>query len=357
MADPLLKDLLANPERLAEFLAKTLPDDAVTAANIADRLNLLHELDDDRLDLRDLLAGLEHTPLRQDERIAANEALQLAAAGQYKIYAIDARHHRVEPYEADWHGGDCQQVRVTLPQAPNQAKWIWTELGVVKPSDHLLFSVRQVASVYNAVYGRVPTIGRVDLITGARHLDIDRFAPLSIFLAYENASDELPSFYFLEAGSAQGNPEAIYTTEHMQASVHSPAGFSFTPFACANNWYTGGLRMDASGIEPATVFNSVAQLKDGQRHYFELTANYSLITSGSVEVKWPILAQIEASLRVFALAQGMDATVISPPALQDLLGDCARRIYEWVKQPPRSGPSNGYDGCLEASLEDHCGPT
>lgn len=351
MPNPLLKDLLSNPKKLAEVLAKTLPDQAVTTADIAARLNLLHEVDDPRLDLRELLKDIDYTPRSADERLRAYEALQVGAVGQHQLYSISARHHRVQPFEADWKGNDCQQVRVTLPQAPSEAASIWTALGVVKPSDHLLFSVKQVSVVYQSAYGRVPTIGRVDLITGARHLDIDRFAPISIFLAYENANDTRPSFYFLEAGSAQGNPEALYTTEHMEAQIHTYAGFAFTPFACDKNWYTGGLRMDQQGIEPAVVFNSVAQLRDGQRHYLELTAEYSVLPAESLTVKWPILAQIEASLRVFALAQGMDVTLFQPVELQNLLGDCARRIYQWITLPPSSGTANGYDGCLKPPVE------
>lgn len=341
MADPQLVSLLADPKRVTELLAKTLPDDKVTVEDVAARLSLLRELDDPRLELESILRELEHTPRADIEAQVAAEALQQAAKGQHTLYAITARHHRIEPYAADWYGKDCQQVRVTLPATLAEAEPIWTHLGVVKASDHLLFSVADVVAAYAKAYGTTPTVGRVDLITGARHLDIDRFAPISIFLAYEQPTDTLPCFYYLESGSAQGNPAAIYTSPGMDVDIHTQADFSFTPFACAQNWYTGGLIMN--GAEPATVVNSVAQLKDGQRSYLRLTAEYRVIEPGAVI--WPIRAQIEASLRVFALAQGMDVELFKPVALQHLLGDCARRIYEWAVEPPRSGPADGYDGC------------
>lgn len=163
-----------------------------------------------RLDLLELLKDMDYTPRSADERLRTYQALQVGAVGQHQLYSISARHHRVQPYETDWKGNDCQPARVTLPQAPSGAWGIWTALGVVKPSDHLLFSIKQVSVLYQSACGRVPTLDRVDLITGARHLDIDRFAPISIFLAYENADDTRPSFYSITLPPPRSGPVNDY---------------------------------------------------------------------------------------------------------------------------------------------------
>ncbi|MCA9685185.1 MAG: hypothetical protein KC457_23590, partial [Myxococcales bacterium] len=261
----------------------------------------------------------------------------------HTVYAIAARHHRVEPYEADWVGRECQAVRVSLPRSIADAEPIDTCLGVVKSADHLIFSVDQVQDSYLSAFGVYRKIRRVDLITGARHLDIDRFSPISIFLAYEHTDSPQPCYYFLEAGSAQGNPEALYPAPAMGEPIHTQAGFSFTPFACSSNWYSGNLIMNSAGTEPIKVLNSVAQMKNGQRHYLELTADYAVQESID-RVNPPVLAQVEAVLRVCALAQGMGAEVVDK-ALQDVLAECARLLYPWKVQPPRSGKPDGYDGC------------
>lgn len=340
MAQELLEALLSDPERVADLLARTLPDDSVTLEEVVARLSKLIDLQDPRLELDELREIIAGEPLAN---VGEEAKLQEEAKGEHTLYSISARHHRVEPYEADWHGKNCQQVRVTLPRTPAEARPIWTYLGVVKSADHLIFSVDQVIQTYLSAFRIYRPVERVDLITGARHFNIDRFAPISIFLAYERTSDTQPAYYFLEAGSAQGSPKALYPARGIGEGVETEAGFAFTPFACASNWYTGGLQMNGSKTEPASVVNAVAQEKDGQRHYLELSADYTVIEAPE-QVIWPIRAQIEAALRVFALAQGMDVELIEK-VLQDLLADCARRAYAWEVEPPRSGPSKGYDGC------------
>ena len=343
MADELLKALLSDPKRVAALLSRTLPDDQVSVADVAARLAKLAQIDDPRLELDEQLRAQLQAHGDQDRSEQAK--LQEAARGQHTLYSLSARHHRIEPYEADWCGKDCQQVRVTLPQTLDEAEPIWTYLGVVKAADHLLFSVDEMVQLYLSSFRIYRPVERVDLITGARHLDLDRFAPISIFLAYEKSSDTQPAYYMLESGSAQGNPEAIYPARELGDPVETQAGFAFTPFACASNWYTGGLQMNGSKTEPSSVLNSVNQVKDGQRNYLELRADYTVVEPPE-RVIWPLQAQIEASLRVFALAQGMDVELIEK-VVQDLLAACARKIYDWDVEPPRSGPSDGYDGCPE----------
>ncbi len=344
MSTKTIQELLADSSLLHELLRKALPDDTIDRADVERRLGLLWKLDDRRLGL-ERLGKQVHGELSAQQQEAL--AKQQSQVGKHTIYSIVARHHRVEPYEADWKGKDCQSVRVTLPQSKDPTDKIWTHLGVVKASDHLLFSIDEAVERHQSAFGSTPTVGRVDLITGARHLDIDRFSPISILLAYTKAEDASPAFYFLESGSAQGNPAALYCARDMDSDIHTPADFKFSPMACKTNWYTGGLSMDAQGAEPTQVYNTVAQDKDGSRTYLHLAADYTVVQPDAVT--WPISAQIEATLRVFALAEGMGGDVIGDGAIahevQEVLARCAREILDWDVEPPTSGTAEGYFGC------------
>lgn len=355
-----LEQLLDDPDELAKLVAKLLPDsrfDPDEPGELRERVEkllqarppkfggLLERLGEDEAERKarraERKAEREERRAKREQRRGEPPPLvrQRQLEGEHTLYLTRARHHRVAPYEADWTGDECQSVRVTLPQSPDAEAEIWTYLGVVKASDHLIFSVDEVVDAYQEAFGSRPSVARVDLITGARHLDLDRFSPISIFLAFASTEDSQPSFYFLEAGSAQGSPEALYPARAMAEGIHTTCDFSFTPFACKSNWYTGELSMSSDGTEPARIVNVVSQEKDGQRHYLTLTADYSVIEPGRVNL--PVAAQAEAVLRVCALAQGMGVAT----EIEELLGDCARETLEWAKQPPREGEADGYDGC------------
>lgn len=273
------------------------------------------------------------------EQFAAR--LQDEACGKHTIYALTVRHQRTKPFEADW-VGHCQSVRVTLPQTKDQAEAIWTHLGVVKPTDHLLFSVEEIVAGYAEKFGQQPTVARLDLVTGARHFDLDRFSPISVFLAYERADDEQASFYVYESGSAQGSPEVLYYAPDMSSMIDAEAGFQFTPFACNTNWYKGKLTMNRAKTEPSVVSISISQERDGQRHYLDITASYEVVEPG--RVVWPVALQIQAALRVFAIAQAMGCKL---DIWEWGLGQIGRSAFDWITVPPERGSSEGYSGCTK----------
>jgi hypothetical protein len=274
------------------------------------------------------------------EREAAQ--LQEAARGQHTLYSVTARHHRVKPFESDW-VGHTQAVRVTIPRSPSRpgggepAEPIWTHLGVVKAEDHLLFSVEEIVAGYAKQFGTVPKVERVDLITGARHYDLDRFAPLSVFLAYEHATDKQPSFYVYESGTALGKPAALYWAPTLGAKIVANAQFQFTPFSCPDDWYTGKLIMNRAKTEPSVLSVSISQTKDGARHYIDLTASYEVAEPG--KVVWPVAMQIQAALRVFAIAQGMGCKL---EVWEWTLGQVGRSAFDWIAEPPQRGKAEGY---------------
>ena len=236
---------------------------------------------------------------------------------------------------------------MTLPQTLSSAEPIWTYYGVVKAEDHLMFSVEEVVAGYEKKFGSQPKVERVDLITGARHHDLDRFAPLSVFLAYEHAEDTQASFYVYESGSAQGNPAVLYWAPTMGAKILANAGFQFTPFSNPDDWYTGKLIMNRKKTEPSILSVSISQTKDGARHYIDLTASYAIVEPG--KVVWPIALQIQAALRVFAIAQGMGCKL---EVWEWGLGQVGRSAYSWISEPPQRGRGEGYSDCSRRSILD-----
>src|SRR5690606_5746484 len=168
--------------------------------------------------------------------------------GRHEIYELRAKHWRSEPITAEF-TGECQAVRVTLPQKkPPADGFVGTWIGTVEVKDHLAFSIDEIQQWYTRAYGGSRPLARVDLITGARFRG-RRFSPVSIYLGYYDRLGE-PAFYFLEGGSAAGNPEAMYVARDLESTINTQAGFRFTPFACETNWYDGGLEMSADKTEP-----------------------------------------------------------------------------------------------------------
>lgn len=330
----LVEDLFNDIDKVRRLLQRAFPGTQPSEDEVRARR--------DKLRRADVGPGLERIHQDgaepNDAELAAADR-QESARGKHTIYTVTARHNRVKPFASDW-VGHTQSVRVTLPPTLTAAAPIWTHLGVVKADDHLMFSIAEVVSGYAATFGTEPTVARVDLITGARHYDLDRFAPLSVFLAYEHADDKHPSFYVYESGSAQGNPAVLYWAPQMGAKILAKAGFQFTPFSCADDWYTGKLIMNRANTEPSVLSISISQVKDGTRHYIDLTASYEVVEPG--KVVWPVAQQVQAALRVFAIAQAMGCKL---DVWEWGLGQVGRSAFDWIAEPPQRGTSEGYSGC------------
>jgi hypothetical protein len=341
----LVDELFDDVSKVSRLLRRAFPGTQPDEDEVRARRDKLRRAEVEpglaRLQRADLEPGnLEPT---EAEREAARR--QEEARGKHTIYAITVRHHRSKPFESDW-VGHCQSVRVTLPRAQAEAAPIWTHLGVVKPEDHLLFSIEEIVEGYAEHFGARPNVQRLELVTGARHYDLDRFSPISVFLAYERASDKQASFFVLESGSAQGNPAVLYYAPTMGATVLEQAGFQFTPFACKTNWYTGKLIMNRAKTEPSVLSIAIAQERDGKRHYLELTASFEVVEPG--KVVWPVALQIQAALRVFAIAQGMGCKL---ELWEWGLGQLGRSAFDWIAEPPPRGTPEGYSGCSKTSPE------
>ncbi len=324
--------LLRDPARLLALLQDVFPSacwDEDTMARAYQAAQISH---DPRLGP---IMGIDE--LAQSAARALEEQQNAPA---HTMYTIEAGHHRDQPYPSKFIE-ECQVVRVTLPPTDQEEHAIWTRLGVVKAQDHLLFSVEGFCTAYEKAFQQpAPPLERVDLITGGRHLDLARFSPVSIYLAYEKETDERPLFYFLESGSVTGRPEVLYFAKTMSDGIHAEAGFAFTPFACAANWYSGTLTMNEAGTEPAALLISVAQEKDGLRHYLDVSLTYQV--RDPQEVMSPGAQAIVAVLRVFALGLGLQ---FDQHVILSALGEWSRKHLPWAIVPPKTGSADGYLGC------------
>ncbi|HLT35940.1 MAG TPA: DUF1365 family protein [Enhygromyxa sp.] len=267
--------------------------------------------------------------------------------GQHEIYHLAAKHQRGEPIRSEF-TGKCQAVRVRLPrQKPPADAFIGTWVGTVEAKDHLVFSVEEVEQMYERVFNRERSLQRVDLITGARFRG-RRFSPVSIYLGYGSATGK-PDFYFLEGGSASGRPQAMYCARHLDDVINRKSGFRFTPFACADNWYEGGLALSQNKHEPACVYLSASQSHDGEHQYLRLTVTYDRDLEMR-RVIHPFELQVEAALRVLAIAEqaGCQLDRGQGRVLEHTLGPLVRALMPWDERPfghPTTAERARYCGC------------
>lgn len=277
-----------------------------------------------------------------------NDMQRRGARGRHTTYRLHATHSRSQPIEATF-TGECQSVRVSLPQSkPDPDSYIGTYIGRVEASDHLLFSIDEVRTAYQLRHGMPPAIERVDLITGARFMG-RRFSPVSCYMAYADANAPgNPTFFILEAGSATGKPKALYVARDMETVLHDQSAFAFTPLSCPANWYTGGLRVEPDG-HPSTMYLTSAQERDGSYQYFSLEVRYA-VERKQKRVISPLNLQIEAAMRVYAIAQqaGCELGIGRGGGMQPMIGPMAEGIVSWDVSPRGRATvveRNRYCGC------------
>ena len=144
-------------------------------------------------------------------------------------------------------------------------------------------------------------------------------------------------FYLLEGGSASGKPKAMYVSRTLDSEIKTKAKFQFTPFACDDNWYDGGLAMSEDLSEPACVYLNVAQTRDGRHEYMKLSVTYTR-DRRLRRVIHPFELQVEAAMRVMAIADevGCQLKVGRGGALQHSLGPVVRALIPWDVAPQGS---------------------
>ena len=230
------------------------------------------------IDLRDVADSLE----RESLRIPDEEIQTIAAPDDaYRYYWVEANHERSTPQGFGPFTGQLAMARVTLDETrPRTYK---TALGKVTPADHLIDTVYEANQKYSRHLGY--EIGRLDVITPARQ--VLRFGAISVMLGFKNKTDKSPSCYILEAGTATGQPKALYLGREIGKPINSYSGYSPTPFACPSHAYLGTLTVK-NVDDPDQLSISARAIKDGKSEQPYINVNIRWTRqSGKVKNIWP----------------------------------------------------------------------
>jgi hypothetical protein len=234
----------------------------------------------------------------------------------HQLYNMHATHLRMTPIYSCF-TGLVKAARVTLHD-----HWrlpFFTKLGTIWNHDHIVFIAKEDPNFMD--------FERVDLITAARR-DLDRFAPVALFLGYEKKDSPEPSFFILESGYATGQPAVLYFAPTIDSQIVHHTSYMPTPFTSPDNWYTSTLTL-RDGDEPNVLAIEGREQLD-ERPYIALTIEYESIDEpGDIPV--PEIQQIEAALRLAAIAKAMPQCDLNE--LETLIADYARKHFEWNLKP------------------------
>lgn len=230
------------------------------------------------IDLSGVAASIE----RESQRIPDHEIQTLEEPDDdYRYYWVEANHVRSTPDGFAPFLGHLTMARVTLDET--QPRTYKTALGKISPSDHLIDTVYEANQKYCRHLGY--EIDRLDVITPTRQ--VLRFGAISVMLGYKHKSDKSPSCYILEAGTATGQPKALYLGKEIGKPINSYSGYSPTPFACPNHAYLGTLTVK-NDDDPDLLSISARAIKDGksEQPYINIDIRWTLQT-GKVKNIWP----------------------------------------------------------------------
>ncbi|MFT4624612.1 MAG: hypothetical protein ACI8PZ_003271 [Myxococcota bacterium] len=245
----------------------------------------------------------------------------------HKYYEIQSIHDRHTPKKSEF-VGVVQTVRVTLRDKRFvKLKERGTLIGRVKKSDHLLKSIQDIRNKYGDKIDGDFT--RVDLITPARH-NLDRFAPLALYLGYRKENSKAPFFYIMESGNALGQSKVLYLSPTMESGILQKGGYKPSPFSDPNHIYKGTLVMD--GDEPQTATIDVYKNRKATDPMISITAKYT--RKRPSEVIRPIAQQIQAVERINAINKYVFGTELKK--LGDDLAELGLKL-QWTEFPVRTG--------------------
>lgn len=201
---------------------------------------------------------------------------------EHRLYLGDAIHYRKKamppaatPMLSEFMM-TLPMVRVALPQKllPNNTK-IETALGIVDLSrDHLLGSIDLIAEKYGGAEYLGYRPARVELITPAR-LHGTRFGAIAVYIGFRTPEDRGPSFYLLEAGTANGEAKMIYFSPSLRPIERTASYYLPTPFVSMRNTYSGELAMHAAPHEDEPRRLIVRSYAEGAAEpYHQVTVQY-----------------------------------------------------------------------------------
>ncbi len=209
--------------------------------------------------------SVEHTQFKQKQ---ARKRLSIVnPTGEDWVFYTSVSGHSREKPQKEKHEGLVNWVRVTLPEYdpplfhPHKYD-IETPIGWVRGVDHMAFSNEAVRryvfqdSFPNGINQpgisqKLPDFKRVDLVTPARY-DLIRFAPLSIYIGYEEVDSTTPLFYIMCGGNALGQSKVMYASStDLDKEILQYSGYRPSPFSSADNFYLAQTKFD--GMDPVAV--------------------------------------------------------------------------------------------------------
>ncbi len=343
IARELLKDLHSDDKTLSDYFAKLiqayLENDEQSLARYlnetgpgSDRFKQYAErVQQENILVLGIPGSIPHTQHREKQ---AKERLELGKKYDWSLYTCQSIHLRDRPEKKN-HDGIINWVRVTLPE--KDAHWLQphendinTPIGWVRAHDHIVFSNDALRNYqFNVSYPdgidhlpahtELPAFKRVDLVTPARYDGI-RFAPLAIYIAYEDDEATKPLFYVMEGGNALGQAKVLYpSTTNLANPVLMKTGYLPTPFSNADNYYLSHTEFD--GLDPVYVSIKVYTEAELQKGYdnFHFQIQLALQRSSLEAVAsldnflLPAKQLLDAFLRIMELsALGMPNTAPTP---------------------------------------------
>jgi hypothetical protein len=285
--------------------------------------------------------SVKHTAIKEKR---AKERMSIP--GDWSLYTCQSIHNRDKPKKEN-HDGIINWVRVTLPEHEPplfhpRKNDIKTPIGWVRAADHLAFSNDAIRKyVFNDNYPngvdhpgehqQLPEFKRMDLITPARY-DLVRFAPLAIFIAYEEWESTTPLFYILEAGNALGQAKVMFASSpNLDRPILMESGYKPTPFSCAHNFYLSKAAFDK--MDPIHISIKIfteEEIEEGldKFHFFLdlVLERTSLEQVASVDSFIPPAKQLlDSFLRILEL-EYRGVTVVKSTALEDRITFIKQRI-------------------------------
>jgi hypothetical protein len=244
-------------------------------------------------------------------------------APQFPTYACRAEHQRLHPVHRSF---PTFVPMVRVPLAERNTPDFTTSIGTVRADDHLLYSVSDVRREFGDELDR--PIARVDLITPARRYG-SRFSPIALFFGYEHADDETPSFFIVEAGTADGQPKVLYLARHMDEALLYFTGYHPSPLTMGNQIYHSRLTMD--GDEPVELVVEASADPDTRPH-LRILARFE--REALEELPTPYASTAEAAVRVMTIGRAIGVDVAGAPGR--FLGALGASRLAWNDEPPPS---------------------
>jgi hypothetical protein len=275
---------------------------------------------------------------------APNRMAAMAVAPPPVTYYLANAQHARKRGTGSVFVGQLPVVRYTLPATGDfdtqPVPTINTAIGDLVPADRKIASVQMLAQFTDQ------TAQRVEILTAPRAPGLNaRFAAVALYLCYAQATDGVPSFYILEAGTATGDSRVLFVSRGMANIVNQQTSYQPTPFSKWTNYYTGSLTMAATS--PGEPYQVIVQSTDtsgdgpdaGQTPYIEVTLTYQKLAGPQdygPQGYDPVGLTLQAAARVGLIGKAIG---VDPGMPEDVAAVLAGWTLQW-DSPPGTPPED-----------------